>query len=796
MTDTFRPSMKRRYVGTYRPKIDGLEKASGKAKYVDDLTIESRFPGMLYAKILRSPYARARIKELDTSRAEALPGVRAVITFKDPDVASLRPVSQSWSWGGLVTLDYEHSVNRKYRDRRILSDYVCWVGDEAGVAVAAESEEIAEQAIRAIDIEWEILPFVLDMETAMKPGAPVIHPEIAPSNVLPPDDLWGQDIMIQRGDVEKSFAEADVTIEAHSRYSKPTHGVLDNWCCLVECDYDGLTVWSNSYDADMTRMYLSEMLGLPLNKVRVISPYLGAQMGRGDTSEQTFFVVAALLSRKTGRPVKFRHTRRESFHDTRTPQIGYCKMGAKKDGTIDGFYMRLLGECGAYVELSLAAIKYVPQEYIHNTFLNTPNLKFEAYGVYTNRIPSSCMRGIGHVQANFIAGLAIDILAEKLGIDPIDLILKNIGWPPLPNKSLEAVLREGARRIGWENRHKPGEGPTERGTKKHGLGFSFHCGWHTAWQELVRGSIQVRIRVDQDGTVILEAPTVETGTGSNTCIALVCAETLGVPVKDVHWISTVDTETSLRDQLQTDSAVSYIFAEAIQIAALDAKRQILELAARELSVGPNELDIEEGRIYVKKTPQKGLPLKTVLSNGEMISGLPVSPCPIVACASKRLPSEATGVPYLATFVDVEVDTGTGQVNVSRMVVVHDCGIVMYASGAEGQQVGGQCMGLGEALTEELIYDERTGAPLNFDLINYKMPMLLDFPEIDPVLMEVWKGAGEYGACGLGESVLSCTPRAVANAVYNAIGVRIDDLPITPIKVLEALGKTQGDTDGS
>ena len=200
--------------------IDGLEKASGKAKYVDDLTIESRFPGMLYAKILRSPYPRARIRSVDTSKADALPGVRAVVTFKDPDAFSLRPINATWAEGGLRTLNYERMIFKQFRDRRILSDYVCWVGDEAGVGVAAESEEIAEQALRAIDIEWEVLPFVLDMEQAMKPGAPVIHPEIAPdSNLLPPDDAWtkmdwvpgycGNDIAIQRGDVEKSFAEAD-----------------------------------------------------------------------------------------------------------------------------------------------------------------------------------------------------------------------------------------------------------------------------------------------------------------------------------------------------------------------------------------------------------------------------------------------------------------------------------------------------------------------------------------------------------------------------------------------------------
>ena len=788
MTDTFRPRLARKYVGTYRPKIDGLEKASGKAKYVDDLTIESRFPGMLYAKILRSPHPRARVRQVDTSKAEALPGVKAAITFVDRDVASLRPINQSWT-DGCETLNYDRMWWKAYKDRRILSDYVCWVGDEAGVAVAAESEEIAEEALRMTRIEWEVLPFVLDMEQAVKPEAPLIHPEIAPdSNILPPDSFGGPDVVIQRGDVDRNFGEADVVIEARSRYSNPTQGVLDKWCCLAEWDYDRLTVWSNSYEADQTRMYLSEMLGLPLNKVRVICPYVGAQMGRGDTGEQTFLIVTALLARKTGRPVKFRHTRRETFHDTRTAQIGYCKMGAKKDGTINAVYLKLVGDCGAYADMSMASIKTGPQVYIQNCLLNIPNLKFEGYGVYTNKIPSSIMRGIGHVQANFVTELAVDILAGKLGIDPIELILKNFGWPLLPNRSLEAVLREGARRIGWENRHKPGEGPTEGGTKKRGIGFSFHNGWHAAWQEVRRGPIQVMIRVNCDGSVNLEAPTVETGPGSNTCCVLACAETLGTNVEDIHWTSTVDTETGLKDQVQTDSAVSYVLAETIHIAASDAKRQMLELAARELNVAANELDIEQGRIYVKKTPERGLPIRVLLSKGVLV--------PILACASRPVPGEVTGLPYVATFVEVEVDTETGRVDVSRMVVVNDLGTVMYASGAEGQQVGGQCMGLGETLTEEIIYDEKTGVPLNFDLINYKIPMMRDFPEIDPVLMEVWKGAGEYGACGMGESVLSCTPRAVANAVYNAIGVRVDDLPITPMRVLEALSKIQDDIHGS
>jgi len=781
MTKGFKSRVTRKYIGTYRPKIDGWEKASGRAKYVDDLTLKSKFPGMLYAKVLRSPHPHAKIKRVDTSKAEALPGVKAVITYRDPEVASLRPTHQAWTDGADPPTTYDRMWWPKYRDRRVLSDHVCWVGDEAGVAVAAESEEIAEEALKLIEVEWEALPFVLDLEEAMKPGAPIIHPEIVPdSNVLPPDPSGGPDVVVERGDVEREFAKADVVVEARTRYHNPTHALMENWCCLVEWNDDKLTVWSNAYEAHQTSMHFSEMLGVPLNKVRAICPYIGAQMGRADEGEQMFFLFTALLAKKTGRPVKFKHSRREAFHNTRTAQLGYCKIGAKKDGTITAIHLRLTGDSGAYMGHTMASLKITQPTYIQSCLFNVLSLKLEAYAVYTNKVPSGIMRGIGHVQTNFIMGLAIDMLAEKLGMDPIELVLKNFGWAPLPNKSLESVLREGAKRIGWERRRKPGEGPTYEGAKRRGIGFSFHNNWHASWQELRRGPVQVVVRVNCDGTVNLEAPTVETGTGSNTCCVLACAEALGVNAKDVHWTSTVDTETCVKDQVQTDSAVSHIFPEIIHIAALDAKRQLLELAAPELGVTPEELEIEDGRIYIKSAPKKGILLKDLLSG----RGLG----PILSSASKTLPSEITGVPYVAAFVEVEVDTETGQVKVLKMVVVHDLGTVMFPSGAEGQQVGGQCLSLGETLTEEIIYDEETGIPLNFNLINYKVPMMPDFPDIEPVIMEVWKGAGEYGACGMGESVLSCTPRAVANAVYNAIGLRIDDLPITPDKVLKALGK--------
>lgn len=788
MTKEFKARLARKYIGTYRPRVDGQEKASGRVEYIDDIALKRRFPDMLYARVLRSPYAHARIKRIDLSKAEKLPGVRAILTYEDPKVASLKPTNAGWT-DGTNTVSYDRMMWKNFRDRRVLGDHACWVGDEVGVVVAAESEEVAEEALRLIDIEWEVLPFVLDPAEAMKPGAPVIHPEIAPdSNVLPPDDFAWPDVILKRGDVEKAFAEANVVIEVTSRYNNATHAVLDYWCCLAAWEADELTIWSNSYEGDQTRMHISNMLEIPMNKVRVISPYLGGSHGRGDTGDQPFYIFTALLAKKTGQPVKFKHTRRESFPSGRTGELQYCKIGAKKDGTITAVYLKLIGDSGAYADHVLAALKLIPPEYAECCLGHIPSLKMESYAVYTNKLPGSCMRGIGNVQVNFIMGLALDVLAEILGIDLIELALKNIGneYEALPNKSLGAILRQGAGRIGWKKRHKPGEGPTYDGAKKRGIGLSFHHTWHAAWQELRRGPIQAIIRVNPDGTVYLEAPTVETGPGSNSCCVFACAETLGVRVEDVYWISTVDTETGIKDQVQTDSAVSYVLPESIHIAALDAKRQLLELAAPELEVTPEELDINDGRIYVKAAPQKGMTIKELFWKRDLFGGGDL--VPILSSVSRPLPSEITGIPYRAAFAEVEVDTETGQVEVLKLVVLGDCGTVMYPPGAEGQQIGGQSIGLGEALTEEIVYDEATGVPLNFNFIDYKIPTMADFPDIEPVLMEVWRGAGEYGACGIGESAGTCTPRAVANAVYNAIGVRIDDNPITPDKVLEALRK--------
>jgi xanthine dehydrogenase molybdenum-binding subunit len=785
MKAPYTPRVPRKFIGAYRPRIDARDKASGKTLYADDITLGSRFPGLLYAKVLRSPHAHAQVKRLDTTDAARMPGVKAILTYQDPEVAALPVTSAGWT-DGVDTVSYERMMWHRFRDRRVLPDTACWAGDEVGAVLAAETELQAEEALRAIKVEWKVLPFVLDPVQAMKPGAPAVHPDIAPDNVMPEDEVGGPNVFVDKGDVGRGLAEADVVVEGRSIHHNATQNSLDNWCCVVEWNDDRLTLWSNSYEADQSRMHISQMLSLPIHKVRVVSSFVGGQFGRGDTGDQPFFLWTALLAKRTGRPVKFRHTRRESFHDSRQPAIYDGTVGAKKDGTITSMSFKSIGNAGAYADHTMFALKFAPKEVTEVALAHIPNVRFESYGVYTNKLPACMMRGVGNSQLNLVLGQMVDMLAEKLGMDPIDVVIKNFGheWGTRPDESLTRVLHEGADRLGWAGkRHAPGKGPTYDGTKRRGVGFSFHPGWHAEWQEVRRGEVHVGITINPDATVTLDAPTVETGTGSNTCNVLGCAEALGflgVTAADIHWVSIVDTDTSSKDCVQTDSSVAYLQSEVMAVAALEVKQKILDRVAPILQVRAADLQIEDGRVFPRAAPKRGMAVKDALMRSDKV--------PFTVKVCRTPPGDRTGVPYIATFAEVEVDTATGQTQVLRMVVVNDCGTVMYASGAEAQQVGGQVTAVGEALTEEIIYDEATGFPLNFNWIDYQIPTMADMPEVEPALLEVWRGGGEYGACGIGEGTVTCGPRAILNAIYNAIGVRIDDIPIKPEKVLEALGK--------
>jgi xanthine dehydrogenase molybdenum-binding subunit len=295
--------------------------------------------------------------------------------------------------------------------------------------------------------------------------------------------------------------------------------------------------------------------------------------------------------------------------------------------------------------------------------------------------------------------------------------------------------------------------------------------------------VQVNMTLNPDCTVLLNAASIEVGGGSNTCNVLGCAEALSflnIGVEDIHWTSITDTNDGIKDCVQTDSAVSFLQAEVMIDSAKELKQRLKEAGAEILKIKPEDIDIVDGKIIVASNPKLNMMVKEMLHKGDN--------APITIAKSRSPDCAMTGIPFFANFAEVEVDTSTGKVDVLKLVVVNDCGTVMFASGAESQQIGGQCMGMGEALTEEIIYDKATGVPLNFNWIDYTIPTMADMPDIDPVLMEVWKGTGEYGACGIGEGTVSCTPGAILNAIYNAIGVRVNDIPVKPEKILKALGK--------
>ena len=323
-------------------------------------------------------------------------------------------------------------------------------------------------------------------------------------------------------------------------------------------------------------------------------------------------------------------------------------------------------------------MRVVAGEWMELNFGHIPAVRAETCSVYTNRIPSSCKRGIGNIQMNWLMGLVVDELADKLGLDPIDIAVNNFHFEhePLPNRYMDAVLRAGAERIGWADRHAPGAGSPVDGVKRRGVGVSFNHSWQASWTAAATGGIQVLVRVNRDGTVQLEAPTVETGPGSNTVCVATCADALGVRMEDVRWSPDVDTEVSLRDTPQTGSRVSHILPEAIRVVAGEAKDKLKALAAPEFGVGADGLDIQDGVIFVKGDPDEGILVADILGRRDGV--------PIVACGTHYLPTDMTGAPYVAAFAEVEVDTETGFVDVLRLVIVNDCGTIMYPTGAESR----------------------------------------------------------------------------------------------------------------
>lgn len=782
----YKPREEKKYLGTYRPKIDAKEKTLGKTQFFDDITLKGKFPGMLHARILESPYPHAKILSMDTSEAEAMEGVFAVIRYDDPEIKALGRTTHGWTDIAITPISKD-TIDR-FWDRDFLPDTARWAGEHVGVAVAAETMEIAEAAIKSVKIEWEILDAVYEMDDAKKPGAPIVHEEMNPTTnqLKHGDDEIKEDLIFERGNIDKAMEEADFIVEVTKSFGgTSTHGTLDYRGCVIKWDEDKMDVWTNHYMADQTRMYLHDYTGVPLNKVRVRNGNSGASMGKWNTGEDIFFVLTAYLSKRSGRPVKYKMNNHEEFHETRSENRFKIKAACKNDGRVIGVDVISEGNTGAYVGGCDHNVEFIVVETFNRIYNPIESVRLRGYTWFTDKIPGGVVRGIGNVQLSWAFTPVFQHVADKTGIDLLDVFKINcandFNWPGETNKSLAAVIDEGAKLIGWKRRNPTNQNPMIDGYKKRGIGAAVWNQWHAELNELTRGFYEVSIRLNPDMSIIIQAPTSETGAGGNSPALFACAENLSylnTTPDDIIWTPLLDTELGLRDNAPTDSVISFLYAEAMVEAAQKLKAEILRRIGEYMEKDPEELDIKDAYVYEIANPDNKVGVEWFMLNTDCV--------PIHIHHARHNVREQAGLPFGAWFAEVEVDTELGIVEVIDFVVVNDAGCVMHASGAESQQMGGQCLGIGEILTEEVKYDWRTGTQLNNNYIDYKMLTMADFPPISAKLIEEWKGLGRYGSAGVAEAAFAATGAAIANAVYNAVGVEIDAQPITPQKVLEGI----------
>ncbi len=769
-------------------RLDGHEKASGQAIYTRDMQI----PGMLYARILMAPYARAKIKHLDTSKAAALPGVRTIIRYDDVEVRDrmlngcyfgpewVAPRLAGWA------LKPVHPV---------LGDETWYEGQPVGAVVAADSEDIAIEARRLIEVKWEELPFVLDQEEALKPDAPVLRPGAETNLIERPRQL------IKKGDVERGFEEADRIIEFKARRNAHLWAGAELPSVVLRWNGDKLEMWAHEQQPYHAKMLLSEWLGIPMSKITIHSPYQGCAFGgRGNpanNSENGMNILAALLARRTRRPIKLLYDRREYFYgESADMMIGSFKVGAKNDGTITAVQMKNVFA----VYMGTPGIDH----FIENTRI--PNLLCENLTADVSKGPAWWCR-CEQLPNTFCFTLVFDHVAAELGLDPTQVALKNDGYEGnditalskykrehgFPDRdSLRECIEAGKKAIGWDEKwHPPGKKRLPDG-RMHGMAFT----WNHEWDD-TRGTGSAALMIENDGTVSIIGQQSDIGVNPWTTYCQIVADELGVRCEDIN-IKPFTLDHGYALMSPDGSANLCTNGEILRKAAQKAKKMLLELAAEKFEgVTAEELDINNSLIHIKGAPEKQKTIKEIVARSMPMSAsvaLWTKP-PIITSAwhNQGLWGRAleTGRPHLcrqAHFMEVVVDTETGEVEVTKVVNVNDVGKAVSPETVEGQMYGGTYMGVGRARNEEMFWDEKTGVLLNRNLLDYKYATMLDCGPIETIIKETGMGHGPYGAVGVAEDVATIIPALLGPAVYNAIGKWIDEYPITPDKVLKALGK--------
>ncbi|GAB4465461.1 MAG: xanthine dehydrogenase subunit D [Anaerolineales bacterium] len=720
-------------IGKSLPRVDARGKVTGETPYSGDLSM----PGMLHMKVLFAGRPHARIKSIDTRKAEAAPGVAAVFTAKDV------PVNEyGLQWQDQPVLCGPGSAKPG-------ADVVRFVGDQVAVVVA-ESEAQAAAAVKLIEVEYEDLPVVTDPLEAMKPGAPRVHEEIGDSNIC-------VHYKIRKGNVDEAFAKADVIVESEYRTPVQEHAYLQPEAGLAYIDDEGrMTVVCGGQWTHEDQEQIAHALNLPEDHIRVIYPAIGGAFGgREDMSVQ---IILALAAWKLRKPVRIIWSRQESIigHGKRHPVVLRAKWGATKDGKVIAIENEIIGDAGAYM--------YTTNKVLGNSTITStgpyfiPNVKTDVYGVYTNNVPSAAFRGFGAPQALFMAEMQMNKLAEKLGMDPVEFRLKNalkdgdtmgVGTPSPSPVSVIQCIEAARERFGWAvSPHPKGEGTVARG-KGFAAGFK-NIGFSFGYQENCWAKIELRGKAEVDEAILYHA-SAEVGQGTHTVMTQMAAEALGVPLEKVRLVAS-DTAVTGTSGSVSASRMTFMSGNAIRGAA--------EIALKKWKAEERPA-VGEFKYLAPRT-----------TNFEPETGYST---PNFAYA------------WVAQAAEVEVDTETGHMRVLRFVSADDVGQAINPALVQGQVEGAVVQAQGYAIQEE--YKTKNGYVLTDQLSTYLIPTVLDIPEkVETVLVEVQDPNGPWGARGVGELPYLPVAPAIAAAIHDATGVWIDEFPFTPERVLRALGK--------
>lgn len=748
-------------VGQRTPMIDAAAKVKGAAQFTDDLV----FPGMLHGKILRSPLPHAKILNVDVSKAARLPGVKGVMT-------------------GSEIPDRQYGIVPKARDEYALAKgKVRYIGDEVA-AVCAIDPEIAEEALDLIEVDYEELPAVFDPMDAMKEGAPVIHEGVANNTSFA--------IRKEFGDVEKAFAESALVSE-DTFYSQPVnHAPLEPHAAVAQYDpvREEFTLWSGTQIPFFLRRNLSATLKVPESRVRVIKPKVGGGFGQKiDMFAKDF--CAAWFARMTGRPVKFVYEREELFIGTRQrhPMYLTVKTGMTKDGKILGQQFLSYADGGAYN--STAPTMLALTCFFLMVPYHVPSLLYEGYHVYTNKPVGGAMRGHGIPQARFAVERQLDLMADRLNLDPAEVRFTNSVKAGQPHPGGFVIntcgfadsVKQAAEALGWKE--KRGKLPFGRGV---GLGGASFPSGVTNMSHISSGGV---VQLGRDGGVNVLTGAADIGQGAETVIAQIVAEELGVPYEDVR-VTAADTGSTPLDPGTFGSGVTVRAGNAAKIAAVQVKEKLFDVVADELEANPHDLVAKDGKIFVKGSPDISVPYNKAIKMYQYRD----LPMPIVGRASwmadTKEPTTLFNEPgnfspsysFMTQGAEVEVDVNTGKVKVIKMVTAHDCGRPINPMLVEGQLEGSIAGGMGQALYEDVITEK--GQVMNPSFLDYGFPTTLEVPEMEAIDIETDDPVGPFGAKEAGEGTQLSPAPAIVNAIYDAIGVNFNELPVTPEKILKAL----------